>query len=351
MEAEPRDLLSDLPDDILLHIFSFLQVKDILCLRILSTRFNKTLCTATPSFCFSDHYLHPHNCSCTHIFDFMFNTVPKNRPHALIINRVSFSCFCNKPEHRNLHKQWIIQLFKLKPSMFYELSLDYDLPSIFTSLPKFQSLKVLKLNMNQLHSVNMLPQMKLAALETLHIKSIYSLNGLLGEWISQSFPFLKHLFLQKIIIWAVKPDFTIRSSSLVDLVIHDLRSPIPVRIMAQNLRTLSCFIRERVHEYNTKFVLESCVPNLQSLTWVGRRVGVDLETLKNLQVTTNPRFLITRESKWDVLIQLFQAIRSARQLHIDTDVLRQWMRRTIMGILEESVSLKNLSHLQIDVVG
>ncbi|KAI9109469.1 hypothetical protein K1719_019523 [Acacia pycnantha] len=179
MEAEPRDLLSDLTDDILLHIFSFLQVKDILSLRILSTRFNKTLCTATPSFCFSDHYLHPHNCSCTHIFDFMFNTVPKNRPHALIINRVSFSCFCNKPEHRNLHKQWIIQLFKA----FHvdELSLDYDLRSIFTSLPKFQSLKVLKLNMDKLRLVNMLPQMKLAALETLHIKNIYNLDGLLGR--------------------------------------------------------------------------------------------------------------------------------------------------------------------------
>ena len=163
MEAKPRDSMLELPDDILLRIFFFLQVKDILRLRVLSKSFNETLRAATLSFCFSDDSdPDDDNCSCEHVFEFI-----KNHPHALIIDQISLSSPCNKHKHGELHEQWIVQLFGF--FRVNELSLHYKLPSIFGSLPKFESLKILKLNMKEYDTIVKLPKMKLPCLETLHV--------------------------------------------------------------------------------------------------------------------------------------------------------------------------------------
>ncbi|KAI9107158.1 hypothetical protein K1719_021767 [Acacia pycnantha] len=167
MEGESTVSLSNIPDAVLCHIFSFLEVKDIARLKAVSRRF-QTLCISVPSFSFSHPRRSP-NCSCLHVFSFM-KTLLRQRPHDLKINILSFSSSCIKSRHRKLYKLWLNRLFQA--FCVNELSLNYVLPSIFKGLPKFQSLKVLKLIMTDERYIVKLHEMKLASLERLHIEGI-----------------------------------------------------------------------------------------------------------------------------------------------------------------------------------
>ncbi|KAI9109578.1 hypothetical protein K1719_019632 [Acacia pycnantha] len=196
--------------------------------------------------------------------------------------------------------------------------------------------------MNDENVLENLPKMKLASLETLHMKS-FGADDSLDEWISQSFPSLKHLSLQQIINWADKQYFTIQSSSLEDLEILGCSCFKLVRLITENLRTLDCFIDfDDVPEHETKFILENRAPNLQSLTWVGAadpisyRLHHDEETFQDLQVTTMRRSFIIKESNVNLLIQLFKAIPLARELHIDIEVLKHCLRILRIPMLEVS---------------
>lgn len=344
MEVESRNSLSNFPDAILHHILSFLEVNDIARLRALSRRF-QALCISAPSLSFSQPH-HSPNCSCLHVFNFM-NTLSRQRPRALKINQLSFSSFCTKRKHRKLHKQWIHKLFQA--FRIDKLSLDYQLPSIFTSLSRFQSLKVLKLIMSSCFSVK-LPEMKLASLEALHLEGIETEDSV-GAWVSQSFPSLKSLFLREVNMAGVSTkqlDLTIRSSFLEDLTIHDCCSFKPVRIITDNLRALSyiiCYsdsgrcIHNRLNM--DEIVVEVSAPNLQSLMWEGAptKLCYDRRTFKNLHVATITNLRVQNLS---LVKQLFEAIRWARILHTDTDTLE---------LLDGTspISFGNVSYLEIQV--
>ncbi|KAI9087912.1 hypothetical protein K1719_030242 [Acacia pycnantha] len=329
MEVEPRSSLNNLPDDILHHIFSFLKLSDIARLRVLSKKF-QTLSATAPSFCFSEPRLSHHSnyCSCAHVFNFM-NTLPRHRSHSLKIKRISFTSFCDQGEHSSLHDHWINKLFQT----FHveQLSLNYQLPSIFTSLPKFQSLKLLKLEMNRVILVK-LPEMKLASLETLHI-IFFQTEDPVGEWISQSFPALKSLFLSKInVSWLSKKqlDLEIRSSCLEDLSIHNCCTLKPVRIITENLRTLSyvtCSSVRCYHNYgfvNSRYdesVFEISAPNLRRLSWEGYapKLCYDARTFQSLQVASFTKLAL---QNLNLTIQLFEATRRATSLHTNTGMIK-----------------------------
>ncbi|KAI9109358.1 hypothetical protein K1719_019412 [Acacia pycnantha] len=206
--------------------------------------------------------------------------------------------------------------------------------------------------MNQINTAVKLPKMKLASLETLHIKCIRA-DASFQKWISQSFPSLKHLILQKLNNWAGERDFIIESSSLEYLAIHDCSWFHSVRIITENLHTLNFYFGDISEHDISSCQLETSAPNLQSLTWVGHadrnRLHHDEEVFQNLQIATIPRLLIMRESNYCVVCELFNTIRSARELHIDTEVLQLWM--IIRGFKDYygETLVKNLSHLEIHV--
>ncbi|KAK4281557.1 hypothetical protein QN277_013034 [Acacia crassicarpa] len=214
MEGESIVSLSNIPDAVLCHIFSFLEVKDIARLKAVSRRF-QTLCISVPSFSFSHPRRSP-NCSCLHVFSFM-KTLLRQRPHDLKINILSFSSSCIKSKHRKLHMLWLNRSFQA--FCVNELSLNYVLPSIFKGLQKFQSLKVLKLIMTDERYIVKLHEMRLASLERLHIGGIETEDSV-GEWVSQSFTSLRSLFLfdvNEAHVSTKQSDLIIRSSCLEDL--------------------------------------------------------------------------------------------------------------------------------------
>ncbi|KAK4283318.1 hypothetical protein QN277_000279 [Acacia crassicarpa] len=336
-KLKPRNSLSNLPDEILHHILSFLKLRDIARLRVLSKKF-QTLSATAPSFCFSERrpsfwfskprFRHRRNCSCAHVFNFM-NTLPQHRSHSLKIKRISFKSFCDKGEHSSLHDHWINNLFQT----FHveQLSLNYQLPSIFTSLPKFQSLKLLKLEMNRVIMVK-LPEMKLTSLETLHIM-FFATEDPVGEWVSQSFPALKSLFLSEInVSWLSKKllDLEIRSSCLEALSIQKCCSLKPVRIITENLRTLSyvtcpcvrCHHNDDIVDFRyDDSVFEISAPNLRRLSWQGYapRLCYDARTFQSLQVASFTKLSL---QNLNLTIQLFEATRRATSLHTDTGMIK-----------------------------
>ncbi|KAK4284497.1 hypothetical protein QN277_001322 [Acacia crassicarpa] len=348
MEVEAGCSLSNLPDEVLQHIFSFLNIRNIARLRVLSRRFH-TLCTTSPSLFFCERPLNPRlcNCSCPHVFNFM-NTLPQHRPHAFKINLLCFSSYCKIDEHRSLHDEWINKLFQT--FQVDELYLYYHLPSIFKSLSRFHSLKVLKLKMRGLIWVK-LPVMKLASLETLYMQHVETEDSV-GEWVSQSFPSLKSLFLSyiKVAMNSTKElELTIRSSCLEVLSMDQCCAFKVVRITTENLRALTygiCFPGHCHHHYDMakkddEIFVEISAPNLQSLFWKGAptRLCYDERTFKNLHVATITHL---RFQNLNLLIQLFEAVRWARLLHIDTDMLKD-----IYG--KPSISFGNVRHFEICV--
>ncbi|XP_028780592.1 putative F-box protein At5g38390 [Neltuma alba] len=314
-EVEAGYSLSNLPDEILHRIFSFLGIRNIARLSVLSRRF-QTLCTTAPSFFFSEPDLNPRvrNCACPHVFNFMNTLLQRRPPHALNINQLCFSSFCKIPQHRSLHDEWINKLFRT----FHvdELYLYYQLPSIFGSLPRFQSLKVLKLNMRGLAWVKLPEMMKIASLETLHMRFIKTEDSV-GEWVSESFPSLKTLFLCSITARASAKqlELAIGSSCLEDLTIQYCCNFKAVRIITENLRALS-------YKVDDEIVVEISAPNLQRVSWRGAlpRLRYDARrTFKSLDVAvmTHLKF-----RNLNLLIQLFEAMRWAKLQHMDTYMLK-----------------------------
>ncbi|KAI9107148.1 hypothetical protein K1719_021757 [Acacia pycnantha] len=322
MEGESRVSLSTIPDAILCHIFSFLEVKDIARLKAVSRRF-QTLCISVPSFSFSHPRRSP-NCSCLHVFSFM-KTLLRQRPHDLKINILSFSSSCIKSKHRKLHKLWLNRLFQA--FCVNELSLNYVLPSIFKGLPKFQSLKVLKLIMSDKRYIVKLHEMKLASLERLHIEGIETQDSV-GEWVSQSFPSLRSLFLfdvNEAHVSTKQSNLIIRSSCLEDLTLKYCCGFKTVKIITDNLRALSyancsgayCdYCKSELNKDNEN-VVEVSAPNLQSFVWVGLlpRFCYDKMAFKNLHVATIIAIVFRN---LDLVEQLFEAIRWVEILSIDT---------------------------------
>ncbi|KAK4281566.1 hypothetical protein QN277_013041 [Acacia crassicarpa] len=325
MKAKSRISLNNFSDAILLHIFSFLEVEDIARLKAVSRRF-QTLCISTPSFSFSHNPRHSPNCSCLHVFNFM-KTIPRQRPLDLKINLLSFSSYCMKSKHRKLHMRWLCRLFQA--FRVDQLSLKYELPSIFKSLPKFQSLKVLKLVMTE-HCVSVkLPEIKLASLETLHMEGIET-QDLVGEWVSQSFPSLKRLFLYDVNVPRVSTkqlDLIIRSSCLEDLTLKRCCGFKSVRIITDKLRALSyfncrfcvnCVFGLKKHD---EIVVEVSAPNLRSFTWDGppARLCYDKMAFKSLHKATITGIVFHNLNLGE---QLFEAIRWVEILSLDTLVLK-----------------------------
>ncbi|KAI9109422.1 hypothetical protein K1719_019476 [Acacia pycnantha] len=249
------------------------------------------------------------------------------------------------------NNDWIIRLFR--DFHIHELSLDYKLRSFFSmllpSFAEFESLKVLKISMEQFNTaVKQLPKMKLASLETLHIKWIGA-DASFPKWISESFPSLKHLFLQKIIYCKGEEDFIIESSSLKYLAISHCSWFLFLRLLTPNLHTLNCCFGK--YSWSR---LQSSSHSLQSLTWVHgadrNRLHHDEEVFQNLQITTTiPRLVIMGVSYDCVLAPLLDTMRSARELHIDTEVLQEFkMKRVFQDYYGERL-VKNLRHLEIHV--
>ncbi|KAI9128467.1 hypothetical protein K1719_001460 [Acacia pycnantha] len=359
MEAKGKDLLSDLPDEMLHHILSFLGDNPIVRLQALSRRF-QTICLTSPSLClrhrppgsFSSRYS-SRNCSCKHVSNFM-NSLLQHRPRALKINKLSFSSFCKRSRHRKLHTHWIHNLHEA--FLVDELSVEYQLPCIFKILPRLESLKVLKLDMLRCFSVK-LPMMKLTSLETLYMRRIVP-NDPIDEWVSQSFPSLKHLSLinvfvkKKDVLKTKQRGLTIRSSCLEDLVIHRCCCYKTFRVITENLRALSYATCEPYYCYHGvdehELSLEIFAPLLPTFSLEGFPGQFRCEgTVKNLNIASlTQQYRLPSTQLINSYIQLSKALCKGRILHTDL-----WVLEGLYKIRETPISFENIRHVQIQISG
>ncbi|KAK4284626.1 hypothetical protein QN277_001431 [Acacia crassicarpa] len=356
MEATGKDLLSDLLDEMLHHILSFLGDNPIVRLQSLSRRF-QTICLTSPSLClrhrppgsFSLRYS-SRNCSCRHVSNFM-NSVLQHRPRALKINKVSFSSFCKRSRHRKLHTHWILNLHEA--FLVDELSVEYQLPCVFKILPRLGSLKVLKLDMLRCFSVK-LPVMKLTSLETLYMRCIVP-DDPTDEWVSQSFPSLKHLSLidvfvkKKDVMKTKQRGLTIRSSCLEDLVIHRCCCYKTFRVITENLRALSYATCESYHCYHRvdedELSLEISAPLLQTFSLDGFPGQLRCEgTFKNLNIASLTETDRLSSTQLNSCIHLSKALCKGTILHTDMRLLEG-----LYKIRKTPISFENIRHVQIQI--
>lgn len=330
-KKSPADRFSDLPDEIIHHIFSFLGGNNLLRLSILSRRI-KQLCMSSPHLSFKGCYDPRYN-TCTEkckkfssYLDDFFRACDGVRK----LRSLDLSWTCMEDDSEKLFNSWISVAVRCKVE---ELNLGigirsywnthyYVLPNCIFECP---SLRVLKLNSRVNHLLK-LPPSDFSSLQVLSLNYFEIMDDYLGEWISTYCKSLRKLSLYE--LYKVKK-LSIMSSSLEELSITGGFNELEyLCILADKLHTLaidSTSLWDFMEGRSIPIVIVA--QNLQNFTWEGKlvsRFSGNFMALQNAYLfceTQEFYFLQIKKSTWNSLDEIFLNVHHTRVLELPESVI------------------------------
>ncbi|KAH7859421.1 hypothetical protein Vadar_000948 [Vaccinium darrowii] len=253
MAVPSEDGFSNLPNQIIHHIFSYLETNDIPRITGVSRKF-RDVCNSSPYLDLEADFRASQNCKCEGFMDFVDRVLGQR--NGVGVHRLRLSWFCNQPHYKSAAGPLIDNWLKYAAECNVQ-DLDIgvfpgygELFVIPPCLSNCQSLRVLKLNLKGRGLV--LQPASFASLVDLNLSNVelcptFS-GGNIGHWISTSCNFLQNLSLDNILCSEGK-DMSISSSSLQHITIRGCKFQEAFKLSItsaslQHLTMSSCLFNE-----------------------------------------------------------------------------------------------------------
>ncbi|XP_040989678.1 putative F-box/LRR-repeat protein At3g58880 [Juglans microcarpa x Juglans regia] len=337
------DWFSSLPDSLVVHIFSFLKMEEIIRTSILSRRF-RYLYLSVPYLDFDSEELSAklgdQYCMRTYLDDFM----SQRNENRMLRFRLRWLCFEPQSDENRI-VAWLCNVLHCGvQELDIEISIGRQGTFILPAMSSFSCgyLEVLKLNLHGGHLV--LPSSVFLSLRILSMKSVRIFHDSFGDWISSSCQRLETLNLENV-TGIVKLHVT--HSFLEHLLISQRSGNLLNRIdvSCESLKTLSIKWFFQLHKTRS---LNISAPNLQKFKWMGNIVShYSLKNIICLQdtmlflVPPQPGVMDMESFK---VVDLLHTIKHARVLELNCWLIEALSRQDCLP-----PSLYDLQDLVMDI--